>query len=925
MSRKRHVLEQLNRDELLYALDGFDLQVADRRVRNQLINALAASRRAALSEILGDLKRVRLQEICRALGLDDGGREKALYIERLSGRPPGAAPAEEPPRRRAAPTPEPPPTPRTKAPGRPPTTAPAARKLTLRQLERHLFAAADILRGKMDASEFKEYIFGMLFLKRCSDVFEARFKDIRDRELTKGRSAAEAEKRANHPSFYADSFYVPAAARWQHLRDEVHHNVGDGLNAALGELEDRNTALDGVLGHIDFNRKVGQSKIPDKKLRDLVVHFSKYRLRNEDFEYPDLLGAAYEYLIRDFADSAGKKGGEFYTPRPVVRMMVRIAKPREGMHVYDPCSGSGGMLVLSKEYLDEHRLNSRNIALYGQESNGGVWAISKMNMLLHGIRTADMQNGDTLAEPMHLSGGELMRFDRVITNPPFSQNYTRDGIPFAERFRFGFCPESGKKADLMFVQHMLAVLRPHGMVVTVMPHGVLFRGGAEREIRTGILDADQLDAVIGLGANLFYGTGIPACILVLRAPGAKPRGRRGKVLFINADREYYEGRAQNFLHPEHIEKIVSTWEAFADVPGFARVVERGELRDNDDNLNIRRYADNAPPPEPHDVRAHLFGGVPKAEVEARRALFKAQGLDPLHLLKERDERYFDFADGLEEKTDLKKRIAADGGVLAKEKALGYAVERWWSRNLSAIVELPETRELMELRARLLSSFETALRPVDLLDRFQVAGVVATWWSEVQNDLKTLGARGFLGLVEAWETGILTAMEDKDSKENPFDHRLVKRLLPEYLAKIAELEARKAELEATVKGATASDGDEDDGDEPEEQLSEAELRALRKELSSVKKQLKTKHYDFTGRLQETRTALDEDGARDLLLGILRADLDGILGRYVSDHRQQVVAAFEGWWDKYRVTLTSIEGEREQAAGRLRGFLGGLGYA
>jgi type I restriction enzyme M protein len=381
------------------------------------------------------------------------------------------------------------------------------------------------------------------------------------------------------------------------VRDDLHEDVGGGLNKALQAIEETNVqALQDVVQHIDFKKRVGKSNIPDQKLRELITHFNRYRLRNEDFEFPDLLGAAYEYLIGQFADSAGKKGGEFYTPRDVVRLMVRLLKPQEGMRIYDPCCGSGGMLILSKEYVEQHGGNTKNLSLAGQDNNGGVWSICKMNMLLHGINDADIRNEDTLVTPEHVEKGDLLHFDRVISNPPFSQNYSTENMKFKERFSYGFCPESGKKADLMFAQHMVSVLKADGMMATVMPHGVLFRGGDEKRIRQGFINDDLLEAVIGLPPNLFYGTGIPACILVMRAKGSKPKDHRGRILFINADAEFHAGRAQNYLRAEHVEKIVSAFERFEDIKDFAVVVPKAELERNDWNLNIRRYADNAPPP-----------------------------------------------------------------------------------------------------------------------------------------------------------------------------------------------------------------------------------------------------------------------------------------------------------------------------------------
>lgn len=608
--KKRELLGQLKRDELLAVVELFGVEVANRRAKEGLVDALESAANVVLADVLGGFSRDRLKELCRAFELDDSGREKALLVGRLTDEA-TEQPLETKPKVAAKASAKPAAVDLTIKPGE---------TLSLAKLEAHLWSAADILRGSIDSSDYKNFIFGLLFLKRLSDRFEEECEII----LAAG---SDPEDRDEH------EFFIPARARWKTIQ-KAAQGIGEVLNKACAAVEEENArALEGVLLGMDFNdeRKLGDAKQRDAILARLVQHFSLLDLRNTKLSEPDMLGRAYEYLIEKFADDAGKKGGEFYTPRKVVQLITELLAPTERMRICDPTCGSGGMLIECANYVAAHGGNPKNLSLMGQEKNLGTWSIAKLNMLLHGIRDFRIEKGDTIRDPKLVEGGALMLFDRVCANPPFSlEEWGRD---FAERdpwgrFRFGVPPKG--KGDLAFVQHMIATLTTKGMLAVVMPHGVLFRGAAEGEIRKGIIEDDLVEAVIGLPPNLFYGTGIPAALLVVNRE--KPAKRKGKIIFIEASRDFHEGSAQNYLRDQDVRKIAGAFAAFKDVDKYARVVRVEDVWQNDFNLNITRYVATAEAAELLDVGEALLrlreaeAARDVAKVEMNR-LLKEMGLD----------------------------------------------------------------------------------------------------------------------------------------------------------------------------------------------------------------------------------------------------------------------------------------------------------
>ena len=452
--------------------------------------------------------------------------------------------------------------------------------VTLNQLESHLWEAANILRGPVDAADFKTYVFPLLFFKRISDVHDEEY------QAALAESGGD-EEYALFPQNYR--FQIPEDCHWQDVR-RVSSNVGQALQRAMRGIEKANPeTLYSIFGDAQWTNK---DRLSDALLKNLIEHFSQIALGNQAAQ-ADILGQSYEYLIKKFADATNKKAGEFYTPRPVVRLMVNILDPREGESIYDPTCGTGGMLLEAVHHVLENHGDDRTLwgKLFGQEKNLTTSAIARMNLFLHGAADFQIVRGDTLRQPAFFSGDNLATADCVIANPPFSLEKWGEEVwasdPYGRNFA-GMPPATS--GDYAWVQHMIKSMAPKtGRMAVVLPHGALFRMGKEGEIRKKILGMDLLDAVIGLGPNLFYGTGLAACILVFRQRKAKER--KNKVLILDASKEFKTGRAQNELLPAHVERIYGWYRDYKTVEGVARVATLDEITANDYNLNIPRYVE----------------------------------------------------------------------------------------------------------------------------------------------------------------------------------------------------------------------------------------------------------------------------------------------------------------------------------------------
>jgi type I restriction enzyme M protein len=595
-------------------------------------------------------------------------------------------------------------------------------------LYRSLWQSCDELRGGMDASQYKDYILTLLFVKYVTDKAKANPNSL---------------------------IVVPKGGSFDDmvaLKGDT--DIGDQINKIIGKLAEANDLLR-VIDLADFNdeEKLGKGKEMQDRLSKLVSIFADLDFRGSRAEGDDLLGDAYEYLMRHFATEAGKSKGQFYTPAEVSRVIAKIVgigtDTRQDQTAYDPTCGSGSLLLKVAAEAP------RGITLYGQEKDNATWALAKMNMVLHGHEDADILKGDTITSPLHVDNGvELHRFDFAVANPPFSEKSWSNGLENEYgRFEYGRPPQ--KNGDYAFLLHILKSLKSTGKAAIILPHGVLFRGNTEATIRRQLLDRGFIKGIIGLPPNLFYGTGIPACIVVLDKENAQARTG---VFMIDASKGFVKDGPKNRLRSQDIHKIVDVFNKRTEIERYSRMVPLGELADeaNDYNLNLPRYIDSSEPEDIQDLHAHLHGGIPDRDIDALGEYWEA--FPSLHatLFKSNRPGYNDLAIDV---SDVQQAVFDSTEFQQFSTDVAAKVGEWFAAHRDALASITGDTRPNDLIDTLGDDLLARFRETPLLDEYDVYEQLLSYWHEtMHDDVFLIMNEGWVGAARPRRT-----IEDKDRK------------------------------------------------------------------------------------------------------------------------------------------------------------------
>jgi type I restriction enzyme M protein len=590
-----------------------------------------------------------------------------------------------------------------------------------------LWKSCDELRGGMDASQYKDYILTLLFVKYVSDKAKADKDSLID---------------------------VPAGGSFEDmLALKGDKEIGDKINKIIAKLADAND-LRKVIDQADFNdeEKLGRGKEMQDRLSKLVAIFADLDFRGSRAEGDDLLGDAYEYLMRHFATESGKSKGQFYTPAEVSRVLAKVVgigpSTRQDDTVYDPTCGSGSLLLKAAAEAP------RGMTIYGQEKDNATWALSKMNMILHGNEIAEIEKGDTITSPQFVQGAQLRTFDFVVMNPPFSTKSWSNGLENTYgRFEFGMPP--AKNGDYAFLLHTLKSLKSTGKAAVILPHGVLFRGNAEATIRRALIERGYIKGVIGLPANLFYGTGIPACIVVLDKENAA--GRTG-IFMIDASKGFTKDGPKNRLRSQDIHKIVDVFTRQTEIERYSRMVPLSEIADpkNEYNLNIPRYIDSSQPEDLQDLHAHLQGGIPNVDLDALAPYWDAFPRLRSQLFTPNRPGYSDLTIDI---SDVQQTIL-DSPEFQKfaDEACGLTAD-WFAAHRDTLAAIDENTKPADLITSIGDDLLRRFKPVPLLDTYDVYEQLMTYWHETaHDDVFLIMSDGWLGAAKPRPT-----IEDKDHK------------------------------------------------------------------------------------------------------------------------------------------------------------------